>query len=280
MASSDDEIKQGCCALLYQAHRVTEGLMTQMDSALVDPIEPTQVKTLASTLALDLARHFYCEEHGLFPVLSLYRTMVLMHVEHEGLVDTQDAFLKAVSSEPFPALETLYPLWVAWRDRLKAHILEEEQGVFSLAQSVLEPEEKALVARKLQELTVYTQALEDLSVLLSASKTPEYRLQDKALWETATRPVVYEPLFQQDYAGLYHIYLAAGKALKPHWTAEAQCFIVVSGQVLFESPTHQETLMPGMVLEVEPRLKLSFQAVKDSHLIAMKLWPKPHFIRM
>ncbi len=267
------------CQVLLADHRQTESALASLKTLL----EAEQLEKADETfisLKNELYRHFFCEEHALFPVLSQYRTMVLMEVEHDDLLETQQAFEESLktSLESGKVVNNLNPLFLKWEEQLRCHIDEEEKGIFPLAQSALEPEEKALVARKLHETSLLaSQTAEPTNLLKRPS--PTFKRHQTDLFCSPNKPIQYQKLFEADHASLHHVQLQAGQSLKYHWSPESQCLIVLSGDVLFLTPEQEIPLTPGEQVTLEPRFCFSIKAQTDSHLLISKVWPHPHFIR-
>lgn len=264
-------------SLFYQVlrtdHRQTECLLEEMNDLVSGEMEINRFANIFSELQRLLKQHYYCEEHGLFPVLNQYRTMMLMEVEHDHLLQLEQKLQSAIKQRDKDAVALLFH---EWQERLRAHIEEEENGVFPLAEKCLEPEEKALVARKLQELFADCTAHPEGTFALPRPD-PTFLLKQSHLFEEPSKPIVYNKLFELDHASLHHLYLGANQQLKEHMSGEAQYLVVVSGCIRFVSQGMGESLTAGQQVAIEPRLKFSLQAVEDSHLVLMKVWPRPHF---
>jgi hemerythrin-like domain-containing protein len=268
-----------CCERLMEDHRETEGILAQMQ-AVLDAGDLARLKRLFQTLKEVLDLHFACEEHGLFPVLNQYRTMMLMEIEHDDLLTAESAFADALSDSLVAGNTTpeLISTFTHWSERLHAHILEEDRGIFTRADSMLEPEERLLVARKIDE--VIARAKDDAAEIPALNRpTPTITQSDMTLTGAPAKPIAFDRRFDVDHASLSHIQLQAGQKLARHWAAEHQCLVLISGQAQFITDTESITLTPGQQLNIEPRFLFALEAEADTHILLFRVWPKPHFLR-
>jgi hemerythrin-like domain-containing protein len=272
-----------CCQLLIAQHAETRrllGLLEESLKALTSARgELASVKALHEALVLDLGQHFVLEEQGLFETVNQYRSMILMEVEHDDLLALQKALGEAIHSlgdvvSP-SALEVAIERFLAFQDRLLAHMREEEAGIFPLVQRWLEPEEQQKVLRRFSELQAELQTHKPKL----SRPTPGFDIFATKIFQPIARPIGYEILYEREHALLQHLTLQAGRSLAPHWAGQHQCVLLISGSVLFETSGHQQKLEPGMLARLESRLTFSFTALEDSHLVVFKIWPHPHFTK-
>jgi hemerythrin-like domain-containing protein/quercetin dioxygenase-like cupin family protein len=261
---------------LLEEHDHTQKTLETLDH-LIQAQEDYQTSyTLFKQLALDLKLHFACEENALFPVLNLYRSMILLEVEHDNLLNSM-----ALLEQAFQGSQVeLQKAFGAFQDQLLAHIHEENNGIFPFAESVLEPEEKALIHRKFKALQEKLRTNPALAQKLLERPHPHYSSGHIPLGGTLEKPIRYQKLFEADHASMHLIALQSGKSLKQHWAPEHQCFVVLSGSVLFKTLEAEQVFSEGDQIVLEPRLKFSLSAKTDSRLLLMKVWPHPHFIRV
>lgn len=264
--------------LLLADHRRTERLLVELSGLIQAGQDWPSIQAAASTLIQELAIHFACEEYGLFPVLSLYKTMVLMEAEHDALLAAQARFSEALekSLAQQDASPDLAEAFLQWAEQLRAHIYEEEHGVFPMAQTLLEPEEKALVQRKLHE-TLEQVRTQGEAIL--KRPTPTCRFSHPPLFMAPQKPLAYDNLFEADHASLHHIRMKAGQRFKRHWGPEHQCLLVLSGCVDWVGDAETRRLEPGDQVIMEPRFPYALAAQTDCHLLVFKVWPRPHFLR-
>jgi quercetin dioxygenase-like cupin family protein/hemerythrin len=265
---------------LLSDHRKTEALLMELSVLIREGKAWEDIEGLYHTLITELECHFAGEEYGLFPVLSQYKTMVLMEVEHEDLLEAQERFYEALcqSQKAKTATENLNPLFEEFQDMLLCHIKEEEQGIFPMAEECLEPEEKALVQRKLEEAyTLITSGQSGAEFLERAKPTCQITHHD--FFGTPGKPKQYHKLFGAEHASVHHIQLQAGESFKTHWAPEHQCLLVIQGEVVLRTETEEYSLATGDQVTMTPRFPFALLAKQDSHLLAIKVWPRPHFIR-
>lgn len=222
-----------------------------------------------------LSVHYHVEELGLFSVLNPYKTMILMEKEHEMLLENHAQLLLALAAKDDNALMASF---LTLKEQLEAHILEENNGVFPMAASKLAPEEQALSKRKMAELDAYfkqhPEAIPSFDRPLPQVTVTPY----KVLCAQET-PIAFTPCFKQDHVTLSAMYLQAGQSLKPHWAGETQCLIVLSGTGELHAMEKIERLLPGTQVDLAPRTMFSLQAITDIEVLALKVWPKPHFTK-
>lgn len=260
-------------------HQEAKELLQQIGSLIASSdSNREQLKVLFDRLSREMDRHFFYEEKALFPVLNLYRTMVLMEVEHDNLLDARDG-VKRELEKTNPEAGTNSPLaekWHHFSEALQSHILEEERGIFPLAETALEPEEQALVKRKLAEAV----HLAESNPILLERPVPHFDIRQTELLKRSERPIVYKKLFEAEHASLHHLVLKAGESLSPHWAPEHQCLLVLAGEVCFiGSEGEEQRLQPGAQIILEPRYRFSLRALTEAHLLVFKIWPHPHFLR-
>ncbi|MCE3234176.1 MAG: Hemerythrin cation binding domain [Vampirovibrio sp.] len=276
-----------CCELLIAEHRRTEELAQRLETLLNRATSPQAdneatwlaVRKAYQALAQDLHRHFVLEEQALFSVLHPYRTMILMEVEHDDLLTLQGDFAsqlarlsdgEEVSNDEADALLKAFD---AFKERLFNHIREEERGIFPLANEKLEEEEKMKVVR------LYTELLEasESGPLSMVRPAPGFQIQSTELFASSDKPMTYHTLYDREHTSLQHIRIQAGQKQSPHWAGQHQHVIVLSCQVVFETPQESHTLVSGDAITIDSRLVFAFTAVKDTQLLLFKTWPHPHY---
>lgn len=276
-----------CCELLIAEHRRTEELVQRLETLLSQAVAPQgengatwlAVQKAYQALAQDLHRHFVLEEQALFSVLNPYRTMILMEVEHDDLLTLQAEFashLAGITEDgalPNTQADALLKSFGAFKERLYGHILEEERGIFPLAEEKLETEEKLKVIR------LYTELLETAEnrMLTLTRPAPGFQIKTTELFTPFDKPMTYQTLYEREHTSLQHIRIQAGQKQSPHWMGQHQHIIVLSGQVVFETLQESHTLVSGDAVTIDSRLVFSFAAVKDTQLLVFKTWPHPHY---
>lgn len=274
-----------CVELLIAEHRDTERLLTTIESNLLRLGEAQTgssalweaVSADYQTLADDLYRHFMLEERALFSLLSQYRSMMLMEVEHDDLLNLQQAFetsLKAsvISTVPEPKL---LPAFEAFKIRLQGHMLEEERGIFPLAEMWLEPEERLRALRVYQELRA---SFEGQPVSLRRG-IPGFQIRETNLYQPAEKLLSYETLYEREHASVRHIRIKAGARQALHWAGQHQCMILVSGSVELETETGTTSIHEGQSITIDSRLYFALKANTDAHVLVFAVWPHPHYTK-
>jgi hemerythrin-like domain-containing protein/quercetin dioxygenase-like cupin family protein len=278
-----------CCELLIAEHRRAEALLARLDTGLRqmvergDPAWPAlpEMQALYQTLASDLQRHYAIEEQALFPVLSQYRSMMLMEVEHEDLLVLQDAFAQHLSGlkpgEPNERAEPLLLLkkFQAYQDRLLAHIVEEERGIFPFANQTLEPEEKLKVLRLTHALVEATDPKVYDLVRLKAG----FVLKKAKASASAPKPMAYDTLFEREHNVVQTLRLQAGQKQALHWAGQTQFILVLSGELRFETQGTMHEVGPGDTLEIDSRLFFALSALTEVLMLVVKVWPHPHYTK-
>jgi iron-sulfur cluster repair protein YtfE (RIC family) len=263
-----------CTRLLISQHRETEAQLSQLGLLLSDAASDwPAIETLAGQLQADLLRHFMLEEQGLFALLNAYRTMILMEVEHDDLLKAQKQFdaLLGDSIKEKRLLPDLKSSLDAFTTQLKAHMLEEERGVFPLAESVLEPEEKLRIQRTYAELSVQMPYLQ--------RPTPAFEIRQTGLFQAPAQKISYEVLYDREHALVQHLSLQAGQSLVRHWAGPHQCLVTIAGQCVLSVGQDDRLLEAGMEAILDSRLMFSLKAVTDCHLLIFKIWPHPHYVK-
>ena len=282
-----------CCELLIAEHRRAEGLLQRMEQLLrpdrpdraLPESELSELQSLYATLAADLRRHYAIEEKALFPVLSQYRTMMLMEAEHDDLLDLQHSFAQRLDlllsgQVLLPDEEmSLVQRFDGFKTRLLAHIVEEERGIFPLANQRLEPEEKMKFLRLTNELIEAGDATHyDLM-----RPQPSFTLKRANLTSDAKRPMAYETLFEREHSTVQTLRLQAGQKQSLHWAGQTQVLVVFQGELRFEYLQTEgvKVLSLGMgdALTVDSRLLFSLSAITDALLVVFKVWPHPHYAK-
>lgn len=274
-----------CCELLIAEHRRTEGILSRLGSLLEDVIAENSfhhqswqaAREIYEALAHDLRRHFAIEEYALFSVLSQYRTMMLMEVEHDDLLVLQQSFAEQLGlmGASVHGTDELMHRFFAFKSRLQAHIQEEEQGVFPLVEEVLEPEEKRKVMRLYAELLESNQP----GALTLHRPRPNYSVQTTEVFKAFSKPMVYQTLYDREHSTIQHVWIKAGQKQAMHWAGQHQCLLVISGEVAFETPEAIHMLKPGDMVKADSRLIFAMSAVLDTHLLSFKVWPHPHYTK-
>lgn len=259
-----------CCHQLYTDHETTRILLKQLQEGVQQENSITQLMQTLNMFKQTLAHHYACEQLGLFPVLNLYRPMVLLEVEHDDLTQAQEQFEIALQQKNWSVIQTTFNLFA---DSLNGHMLEEERGVFPLADTLLEPEERQLVERKISEISALTS--------LPTLNTPEPIYQKKHYWQEfePSKPIRFQTLFDTEQTQVQQIQLTAGEELKRHWSPQHQCLLLLSGELLFITDQQTERLTAGAQISLSPHLWFSLQAIQSSELFIIKVWPKPYFLR-
>ena len=274
-----------CCELLIAEHRRTERFLAELESALIPLCEagsgerPQWLAVYAQyeVLAHDLYRHFVLEERALFSLLSPYRTMMLMEVEHDDLLALQKNF-ETLLKESLSSGQAEMNVLKAFQDfktRLSGHILEEERGVFPMAEQLLLPEEKEK-SRQLYEESL--SRFEEQSLPLLRTE-PAFQVLETRLSADVDRPLGYETLFSREHSEVQHIRIQAGARQNLHWVGPHQFVVVFSGAVELETKTGRTVLKSGDAVTLDSRLYFSFHALTDTHLLAFKVWPHPHYTK-
>ncbi len=263
-----------CIAQLLAQHRETESHLLRL-AELTEAGQWAGALACFQSLKRELLRHYVLEEQALFALLSQYRTMMLMEVEHEDLLTLQHLFEETLQqsvaqNSPHPDLTDSL---ARFEKRLSEHIVEEERGIFPLADSWLTPEEHLRGDHVFQAVqNSFTQAEPTLP-----RPQPGFEIAATDLFTPLERPVAYQSIFEREHASIQHLWLKAGQKLARHWAGQHQCMIVTSGQILFETDAGTETLNAGMRATLDSRLYFSLQANADSHLLIFKVWPHPHY---
>ena len=269
--------------VLLSDHRETEAQLARLNACLQSPSPVSEAvlrfRSEWRHLSADLDCHFFCEEHAFFPVLSQYKTMMLMETEHDQLSSARRA-VDAVLAQPEDyALEALIQPYQAFQSALDAHIREEEQGVFPMASQLLEPEEKALVCRKLSEAQAHWIAEDGKPAVTRPAACLDVSVENLFAQPTPNRPIRYDNVFEAEHAGLHRIWLAKGEALKTHWAGQHQFLVVITGSAQLHANETQYRLFSGNSVQLAPRQPFSLEALEDCNILLMKVWPRPYFIR-
>lgn len=272
-----------CVEWLLNDHRETERQLTLLENALTLALQGETlclepVQALYDVLAQDLYRHFVQEEQALFSLLSQYRSMMLMEVEHDDLLDLQRAFeasLQASLSAGMPEPD-LMPTFKAFQTRLNAHILEEERGIFPLVAHWLEPEEQAKSLRVFESVKA---GFERQSIPLQRQQ-PAFQVRETGLFQPPSKRLGYETLYEREHSSVQHLSLQAGTRQKLHWVGPHQCLILLSGEVELETRSEAVLLKPGVAVSIDSRLYFALKALTDAHLLVFKVWPHPHYTKI
>ena len=270
-----------CCRLLLVQHQETRRLLQSLEEYLTqyssDSSGLAAAEAVYAALLLDLKQHFMLEEQGLFETVNQYRTMILMEVEHDDLLNLQANLgqaLKSCQDSPQHSKDALL-CFHALKDRLLVHMKEEEDGIFPLVNQWLEPEEKQKVLRRFSEIQGQLQVHEPQ--LIRAK--PKLEVSGSKLFQPIMQPIAYELLYEHEHTTIQHLSLKANQALAFHWAGQNQCIVLVSGNITCETQEQVQELTPGMTCIIESRLLCSIKAITDSHLIVFKIWPHPHYTK-
>jgi|GEM_PF-5321914 len=282
-----------CCELLIAEHRRVEDLLERLEQLLRPRLADadlstsvlSEAQTLYRVLAADLHRHYAIEEKALFPVLSQYRTMMLMEAEHDDLLGLQHAFARQLERLILDETDqsddrlNLFQQFEVFKTRLLAHVLEEERGIFPLANERLEPEEKMKVLR----LTNALVEVDDPSAYDLFRPEPGFILKRANLSSHAQRPMEYETLFEREHHAIQTLRLQAGQKQAMHWSGQTQVMVVLLGELRFECLEAEGVktlaLSMGDTLTIDSRLLFSLSAVTDALLMVFKVWPRPHYAK-
>ena len=270
-----------CCQLLIAQHAETRRLLSVLESEIQAFTAGQQdIKLFEEhyrALVLDLKQHFILEEQGLFETVNQYRSMVLMEVEHDYLLDLQNALGSAVKGlkDDIESQLAIKQCFESFKKRLLAHMVEEEEGIFPLVQHWLEPEEQQKVLRRFSEI----QEGFNEGIFQLQRPVPEFEILPTQIFHAVSRPIGYETLYEREHTTVQHLMLQAGKSLAQHWAGQHQCILVLSGNAVFDARDQQKTLTPGMIVRLDSRLWFSLSAIEDSHLVLFKVWPHPHFAK-
>jgi hemerythrin-like domain-containing protein len=273
-----------CCDLLITEHRQTEVLLaaleTKVNQAGANGLDAAGWYSLEDDYALlakDLNRHFLVEELAVFDLLSQYRSMMLMTVEHDDLLTLQHTFALELSQSVQGQKHTnsLLLAFNAFKTRLLAHIIEEERGIFPLANAKLEPEEQQKALRIYQAL----HRTEDSSLPKLPRAVPGYEIRPSNLFESVEKPLGYESLYEREHASVQHLQIQAGMKQAFHWVGQHQCMVLISGEVALELANEVIPLIPGQTISIDSRLYYALRASTDAHLLVFKVWPHPHYVK-
>ncbi|WP_373531334.1 hemerythrin domain-containing protein [Vampirovibrio sp.] len=274
-----------CCDRLIAEHRETEVLLAALeakinqacDGAGLDASGWRLLEANYLLLAQDLRRHFLVEELALFALLSPYRTMMLMEVEHDDLLTLQQAFAtelrQSVEAQALTAQLSLS--FSAFKTRLLAHIIEEERGIFPLANASLEAEEqqKALRVYETLHCTDYA-ALPSLP-----RRVPGYEVRQTELFEPILKPLSYETCYEREHAAVQHLRIQSGMQQASHWVGQHQCMVLISGAVTLTVENEAIPMTPGQMVSIDSRRYYALRADSDAHLLVFKVWPHPHYVK-
>lgn len=216
----------------------------------------------------ELKRHLVCEEQALFPILGRYRTMILLNVEHEDLMQAGELVLEALAGGTAPLQQTVDH----FQERLEAHMREEEDGVIPFALQAMAPEEQAWVARQVAELR---ERMQDPKVLEQLWRREAPRCQRGTMLDhkqLPPRPIHYHTLFSAAKTQVQQLSLQAGQSLAMHWSPQHQWLGVLSGQAVFQHASgEEEPLGEGAWISLEPRYWFSLKAEGPAILLLVKV---------
>lgn len=285
--------------LLLDQHNETRTQFDEIETLLAaltsDPALLIRLQQAWQQCYQALLHHYALEEYALFPVISQYRPMVLMTIEHDDLLVMQHRLsdvLQAATPETLDARMTaITGAWEAFSKQLMAHMVEEERGIFPLVTEFCEPEEQAMIERKLRELN--TQPLQ------RQLPVPEGVLTANALHvgplPHLTQAISLNALVDFEHVQVQQVFLKQGQAYKHHWAAEHRTLWVLSGELYVQvdgpivnkagstvtdlSEASTAMLHQGDQLSLAPRTWSQWTALSDVSLMVVKVWPRPYFIR-
>lgn len=266
-----------CIERLIADHRDTEKQLDLLSSELGGSPDWPGLQAHFERIEKDLRRHFAYEEQALFPALSQYRTMMLMEVEHDDLLALERAFAAELSQSALERQATLALVssFEAWQSRLRAHIVEEDRGIFPLAEAWLEPEEKAMTDRWYHELEQRF-SLEEPTLV---RPQPGFEIKPGLLLKVPTHPLDYQMLYERDHTQVQSIHIRQGQAQSPHWAGQNQCLLLLSGKLNLKAAEQTALLQTGDLVQLDSRLLYSLSALEDSHYLMFRTWPHPHYTK-
>lgn len=267
-----------CCQFLISQHHETRRLLELLQTQLsTEPFHHATVQKAYDNLVYDLHQHFMLEEQGLFTTINQYRSMMLMEVEHDDLLERQKNFGNALSAlqHSDAATPETWQHFEAFQTRLLAHMIEEEDGIFPLVPKWLDLEEQQKVLRRFSEIQ---QQLASHNPTL-ARANPSFSIINTTLFQDMTKPISYQTLYNREKSIIQQWSFRAGQKLAPHWAGQNQCLILITGSMRFTCEHETQILVAGQMLQVDSQLTFTLEALEDSQMVALKIWPHPHYTK-
>lgn len=258
---------------LVREHRIMEGLLDRLDAGLAGYLAAPahndklwrDLQEVFSRIDMDINTHFICEEQALFPMVWVYRSMVLMEVEHDELFAMRDLMLNlfAAVQPTAQAREELSELVPRFTERLRAHIVEEDRGVFPYCERMLNAREKERVMERMEEIRA-----EARQSPLSAPVRPETWFRPiEPCGQPYERPVDVRLLAESTQLQVKEYRIRAGESLARHWTPTQVLLQCLSGEGTFRAKDQGVSLVPGTLLLLSPRLYFAVDAATDISLM-------------
>ncbi len=258
---------------LVREHRQMEGMLDALEASLADYLATNShdaarwraLQRVFEAINRDVNTHFTCEEQALFPMVWVYRSMVLMEVEHDEIFAMRDLLLKLLNAEqPDPgARSELLELIPRFAERLRAHIVEEDRGVFPFCERMLNAREKERVIERMEEIRA--EARENP---LNPIVRPETWFRPIQPVDTPyDRPVDVRLLAESTQLQVKEYRIRAGESLARHWTPMQVVLSCIAGEGVFRANAQAVPLMPGTHLLLSPRLYFSVEATTDCSLL-------------
>ena len=275
-----------CCEPLRADHRRTEqdlaALTTQFETLKTGP-EPTitqQQAVRASITALleDLRAHFLREEYALFPMIHPIRSMILLEVEHDDLMQAMTTLDAACQPGlPFEAIQQPFETLAT---SVRAHILEEERGVFPRSLEWLGPTEHQTVLQRMSALQAEQEQAQGWMRCFDRRR-PTMQVDSGSRLQPFERPIAFSSCFESGTTDVQHQWFATGQQTAWHWTPQDQWLLVLAGQVQLDAQTQpastQAMLQAGQSATIGSRTLYRVIAQTDAHLLSVRVWPWPHY---
>lgn len=267
-----------CTTRLDVDHRLTETVLSHLQG-LIENAEWQKAREEYELLKFALTKHFALEEKALFSQLNGYQTMILMELEHDHLLELMNTLSVCLEGDDEGSVnaEQVTRTFKTLQERLHAHILEEDRGVFPLTETVLTEVERQTVYDELETL-VHTQDMDWISILTRPE--PQYAVDTVPMFDTAVQPIALTTLFESGHDSVKLYQLAAGQSLAPHWAGEDTCLLVLSGTGILKLTETTYDLAPGSRVRMSPRLRHAVEASTDLAFLQIRIWPWPHFSKM
>lgn len=210
--------------------------------------------------------HFICEEHGLFPVLKKYHSMVLMEKEHDLMLT-----LRKEVKDSFLTLQT-YPLSASnfkeavkrFAAELRRHFQQEQKGIYRIAERDLSPEEKEQVVHTMEALR--TKAASGLIYTIQRPERHFYPFKSES-GQPLSRPLFSQKLLEHNTVEIKQISIRGGEAQTEQWAPTRTIVICQRGKVTCRLKDEEIQLEPGSGILIEPGLVPVYQAQSDSDLL-------------
>lgn len=267
-----------CTTRLDVDHRLTETVLAHL-AGLIENADWQKAREEYELLKFALTKHFALEEKALFSQLNGYQTMILMELEHDHLLELMNTLSVCLEGDEQGSIdaEQVTRTFKTLEERLKAHILEEDRGVFPLTQTLLTDAERQAVYDDLETL-VHAQDVDWVSILTRAE--PQCAVDTVPLFEAPTQPIALATLFESGHDSVKLYFLQAGQSLSPHWAGEDCCLLVLSGTGVLKLTDASHDLAPGSRVRMSPRLRHAVEARTDLTFLQIRIWPWPHFSKV